>query len=161
MNRYYRKPKPETIKANKENYKKLYSEEMNWLNDNTNFENLQKCGNKFLLSLRNVLNTGHRKMTPKMITSLKESIERCKNDPRYSDDLRIEANLKIRPILEKINMVLNLAKSKNDNAVEFVESVKSYVKENYIITKKQMAGLNKVYKRVSEDLFKGDKDETN
>ena len=28
---------------------------------------------------------------------------------------------------------------------------------NYRITKKQMEGLNKVYKRVSEDLFNDDK----
>ena len=34
---------------------------------------------------------------------------------------------------------------------------KNYVKMNHRITKKQMTALNKVYKRVSEDLF--DKDE--
>ena len=31
--------------------------------------------------------------------------------------------------------------------------LKEYVKTNYHITKKQMTALNKVYKRVSEDLF--------
>ena len=33
------------------------------------------------------------------------------------------------------------------------EEVKEYVKTNYHISKKQMNALNKVYKRVSEDLF--------
>ena len=50
-------------------------------------------------------------------------------------------------------MVERLAEQKGDRALEFVQSVKQYVKNNYRITKKQMQGLNKVYKRVSEDLF--------
>ena len=40
---------------------------------------------------------------------------------------------------------------------EFISNVKEYVENNYRITKKQMEGLNKVYKRVSEDLFKKEK----
>ena len=57
---------------------------------------------------------------------------------------------------EKIDMVEKLAESKGDKALDFVRNVKEYVKTNFRITKKQMAGLNKVYKRVSEDLFKGE-----
>ena len=30
MNRFYRKPKPETMKKNRETNMELYSEEMNW-----------------------------------------------------------------------------------------------------------------------------------
>ena len=56
-------------------------------------------------------------------------------------------------------MVERLAESKNDKAQTFVRSVKQYVQMNYRITKKQMDGLNKVYKRCSEDLFKKDKDD--
>ena len=66
----------------------------------------------------------------------------------------------INGIKPKISMVESLAKAKGDRALEFVQSVKQYVKTNYRVTKKQMEGLNKVYKRVSEDLFnEGDKDE--
>ena len=50
-------------------------------------------------------------------------------------------------------MVERLAESKNDKALEFIQNIKEYVKTNYHITKKQMTALNKVYKRVSEDLF--------
>ena len=67
---------------------------------------------------------------------------------------------KLNPILAKINMVLHLAETKNDKGVRFVKSVNNYVRANYRITKKQMEALNKVYKRCSEDLFKGDGDET-
>ena len=52
-----------------------------------------------------------------------------------------------------------MAEAKNDYAVDFITSVEGYVRKNYKITKKQMAGLNKVYKRVSDNLFEGDKDE--
>ena len=102
MNKFYSKPKPETMKKNREEYKILYPSELAWLNDTNNFKNLRNYKNKFLLSIREVLTTGSRKMTPKMASSLREAIDRCKNDPRYSDDLKIEANLKIQPILEKI-----------------------------------------------------------
>ena len=157
-NRFYRKPKPETMKKNREEYKILYPSELAWLNDTNNFKNLRNYKNKFLLSIREVLTTGSRKMTPKMASSLREAIDRCKNDPRYSDDLKIEANLKIQPILEKINLVLNMAVEKNDKSVSFIESIKAFVKKNYVITKKQMAGLNKIHKKLSEDLFnEGDK----
>tara|TARA_B100000073_G_C23566873_1_gene506444 strand:+ start:265 stop:741 length:477 start_codon:yes stop_codon:yes gene_type:complete len=155
-NRFYRKPKPETMKKNRDEYKNLYPNELSWLNDITNFKKLRTHKNKFLLSIREVLTTGSRKMTPKMVQAMKEAIDRCKNDPRYSDDLKIEANLKIQPTLEKINVVLNMAKNKNDKSVNFIESVKEFVKKNFVITKKQMAGLNKIHKKLSEDLFKGD-----
>ena len=58
--------------------------------------------------------------------------------------------------MEKITMVERLAESKNDKALGFIQNVKEYVKTNYRVSKKQMEALNKVYKRCSEDLFKGD-----
>ena len=57
---------------------------------------------------------------------------------------------------------LKLYKNNIDNIIiiflniEFIQNVKQYVKNNYRVTKKQMSALNKVYKRCSEDLFKGD-----
>ena len=78
----------------------------------------------------------------------------------YAKELKAEAYEKLKPILEKIVMVERLAEQKNDRAQTFVRSVKQYVQQNYRITKKQMEGLNKVYKRVSEDLFnKGEKND--
>ena len=53
-----------------------------------------------------------------------------------------------------------MAESRNDRAVGFINNVLDYVKTNHRITKKQMEALNKVHKRVTDDLFKGDKDET-
>ena len=153
MNRFYRKPKPETMKKNRELYKELYKDEIKWLSDN--FDKLQKH-NKFLLDMCMILKTGGRKITPKMESAIKNSINKCKNNPLYNEVARVEQEAKLKPILEKIAMVERLAEQKGDRALEFVQNVKNYVKTNYRVTKKQMEGLNKVYKRCSEDLFKGD-----
>ena len=153
MNRFYRKPKPETMKKNRETYAKLYPNEIKWLSDN--FDKIQKH-NKFLLDMCMILKTGGRKITPKMANAMMDGIKRCQNNPLYNEVLRIEQEAKLQPILSKINVVLAMAEAKNDKAVDFIKNVENYVRTNYKITKKQMEALNKVHKRVSEDLFKGD-----
>ena len=151
MNRFYRKPKPETMKKNRETYAKLYPNEIKWLSDN--FDKIQKH-NKFLLDMCMILKTGGRKITPKMESAIKNSIEKCKNNPLYNEVARVEQEAKLQPILSKINVVLAMAESRNDMAVGFIRNVLDYVKTNHRITKKQMEALNKVHKRCSEDLFK-------
>ena len=159
MNRFYRKPKPETMMKNREAYKEVFKEEISWIKDN--LQSLTQNKHKFLIDMYTILITGSRKVTPKMATAIKTSIEKCKNSPVYNSDLKAEAQEKIQPILEKIIFVEQLAEQKGDKALEFVKNVKEYVKNNYRITRKQMESLNKVYKRVAEDLFeKGDNDET-
>ena len=159
MNRFYRKPKPETMKKNRESYSEVFKDEIAWCKEN--LKTLQETKNKFLTDMYLIMITGSRKITPKMASAIKNGIDRCKSNPNFNEDARAEAEAKLKPILEKIVMVERLAESKNDKAQTFVRSVKQYVQMNYRITKKQMEGLNKIYKRCSEDLFdKGDKDET-
>ena len=152
MNPFYRKPKPETMKTNREIERTQYKEEMQWLKDN--LQTLTETKNKFMIEMYTILVSGGRKITPKMADAIKNGIERCKNNPKFNPVLKTEAEAKLKPILEKVVMVERLAEQKGDRALEFVQSVKQYVKNNYRITKKQMEGLNKVYKRCSEDLFK-------
>ena len=152
MNPFYTKPKPETMQKNRESYAKLYKEEIKWFKDN--LETLTKTKNKFMIEMYTILVSGGRKITPKMADAIKNSIERCKNNPKFNPLLQTEAKAKLQPILEKIAMVERLAESKNDKALGFIQNVKEYVKNNYRVTKKQMEALNKVYKRCSEDLFK-------
>jgi len=154
MNRFYRKPKPETMQKNRESYVKLYKEEIKWFKDNLQI--LTETKNKFMIDMYTILITGNRKITPKMESAIHNGITRCKNNPKFNPVLQIEAEAKLKPILEKIAMVEKLAESKNDKALEFIQNVKQYVKNNYRVTKKQMEALNKVYKRCGEDLFKGD-----
>ena len=157
MNRFYHKPKPETMRKNREIAKQQFPDEMSWLKENVS--KLTQNKHKFLLDMYQYLITGSRKITPKMGMAIKNSIVKCKNDPRYNPLKEIEAKEKLQPILGKINVVLAMAEAKNDKAVDFIRNVQDYVKTNFRITKKQMEALNKVYKRVSDNLFKGDKDE--
>ena len=152
MNNFYKKPKPETIQKNREEYAKLYKDEIKWFGENLHV--LVETKNKFMIEMANILVTGNRKITPKMGDAIKNGIGRCKNNPKFNPTLQIEAEAKLQPILEKIAMVERLAESKNDKALEFIQNVKQYVKTNYRVTKKQMEALNKVYKRCGEDLFK-------
>ena len=150
-NRFYRKPKPETMKKNREFYAETFKKEIKWLKEH--MSPLNSCNNKFLIEMYTILVTGSRKITPKMATAIQNGIKKCNQNPNYNESLRQEANAKIRPMLEKIAMVERLAEQKGDRAIDFVRNVKEYVKNNYRMTKKQMESLNKVYKRVSEDLF--------
>ena len=154
MNKFYRKPKPETMRENRAQYMKLYENEIKWFQ--ANLDSLIKHKNKFLIEMYTILITGNRKITPKMESAIKNSIEKCKNNPLYNEVARVEQEAKLQPILSKINVVLAMAEAKNDKAVDFIKNVENYVRTNYRITKKQMEALNKVHKRVSEDLFKGD-----
>tara|TARA_B100001250_G_C19779832_1_gene781345 strand:+ start:793 stop:1272 length:480 start_codon:yes stop_codon:yes gene_type:complete len=158
MNRFYRKPKPETMRANRESYAEVFKEEMSWLKEN--LQTLTQNKHKFLIEMYTILVSGSRKVTPKMASTIKSSIEKCKNNPNYNEELREEADKKLQPILAKINIVRAMAEGKGDYSVDFIKDVELYVRKNYRITKKQMAGLNKVYKRLTDNLFEGDKDET-
>ena len=147
------------MKKNRESYSEVFKDEIAWCKEN--LKTLQETKNKFLTDMYLIMITGSRKITPKMASAIKNGIDKCKQNPNFNEDVRAEVEAKLKPILEKIVMVERLAEKKNDKAQTFVRSVKQYVQMNYRITKKQMEGLNKVYKRCSEDLFdKGDKDET-
>ena len=157
MNRFYRKPKPETMKKNRESYEQIFKEEIKWCKDN--LQTLTQNKHKFLQDMYLILVTGSRKVTPKMATTIKSSIEKCKNSPAYSEELREEAKEKLQPILGKINVVKAMAEAKDDYSVDFIKDVENFVRTKYRITKKQMAGLNKVYKRLTENLFEGDEND--
>ena len=154
--RFYRKPKPETMKKNRETYQKAYSDEIKWMKDNLK---TLTHNNKFLTDMYTILVTGSRKITPKMESAIINGVTKCKNSPVYNEELREEADKKLKPILSKIDLVLSMAKQKNDRAVDFIKNVKDYVYTNHRVTKKQMEALNKVYKRCSENLFEGDGNE--
>ena len=90
MNRFYKKPKPETMRKNREVYQDIFKEELSWLKENIQI--VQKSKNKFLVDMYTIMITGNRKITPKMASTIKNSIEKCKNNPLYNEELREEAN---------------------------------------------------------------------
>ena len=146
---YYRKTKPETKLKNREEYKNLYSTEIEWLKENL----FILKDDKFMIDMYTILITGSRKMSPKMI----EAVRKNMNSPQYDTVAMIERQEKIKPILEKIQMVLALVKEmdegkddyyiKNYSPLSFVTSIMNQLKKRGKLSEKQMGGLNKVYKK--------------
>jgi len=146
---YYHKPKPETQLKNRELNKELYPTEIEWLKDKL----FLLKDDKFMIDMYTILVTGSRKMTPKMITAVRTHM----NSPQYDTVTMIERQEKIKPILEKIHMVLELVKEmdegkddyyiKNYSPLSFVTSIMNQLKTRGKLSEKQMAGLNKVYKK--------------
>ena len=148
FNPYYKKPKPSTMKANREIARKHFKKELKWLKDNA--DNLVKTKHKFLIEMYMILVTGNRRFTDKMLSATRKSIKKCMNNPNYNVLLKTEAAEKIRPILSKINIVLIRAEAKEHRSIGFIESIKDYVLKNYRITPKQMESLNKIYKELND-----------
>ena len=147
FNPFYKKPKPSTMKANREIARKHFKKELKWLKDN--MDRLVKNKHKFLIEMYMILVTGNRRFTDKMLSATRKSIKKCMNNPNYNVLMKTEADEKIRPILSKINIVLIQAESKGHRGIGFIESIKDYVLKNYRITQKQMTALNKIYKELN------------
>jgi len=148
FNPFYKKPKPSTMKANREIARKHFKKELKWLKDN--IDRLTKNKHKFLIEMYMILVTGNRRFTDKMLSATRKSIKNCMNNPNYNVLLKTEADEKIRPIMAKINIVLIQAESKKHNGIKFINSVKDYVLKNYRITPKQIKSLNKIYKELND-----------
>ena len=148
FNPFYKKPKPSTMKANREIARKHFKKELKWLKDNA--DNLAKNKHKFLIEMYIIMTTGNRRFTDKMLSATRKSIKKCMNNPNYNVLIKTEADEKIRPIMAKINIVLIQAESKGHNGIRFINSVKDYVLKNYRITQKQIESLNKIYKELND-----------
>jgi len=148
FNPFYKKPKPSTMKANREIARKHFKKELKWLKDNV--DNLAKNKHKFLIEMYIIMTTGNRRFTDKMLSATRKSIKNCMNNPNYNVLIKTEADEKIRPIMAKINIVLVQAESKGHNGIRFINSVKDYVLKNYKITPKQIKSLNKIYKELND-----------
>ena len=125
FNPYYKKPKPSTMKANREIARKHFKKELKWLKDN--IDKLTKNKHKFLIEMYMILVTGNRRFTDKMLSATRKSIKKCMNNPNYNVLMKTEAAEKIRPILEKINTVLIRAEVKEHRSVGFIENIKDYL----------------------------------
>ena len=141
------------MRKNRETYAKSYKDEIEWFKDN--LKTLIQLNDKFMIEMYSILVTGSRKITPKMESSIVNGVIRFKNDPRYNDELREEADERLEPILSKINFIESLAEHKKIHSIEFIRSVKDFVKRNHKITRSQMEALNNVYKKLN----KGNNDE--
>jgi hypothetical protein len=142
------------MNKNREEYKTKYATEIKWFKDNFNIVK----SNSFMMDMYEILLTGKRKMTDKMIASVRKNI----NSPKYDEVAMIKRKEKMRPILEKINRVWELVAEvdgdkadyylSNYSALPFVNSLKEQFEKNYMLSEKQMKALNSVYKKYKKRL---------
>ena len=72
MARFYRKPKPETMKKNRETYRKAYKAEIDWIKENLSV--VQKH-NKFLYDMYMILITGSQRESIRKELNMKELVQ--------------------------------------------------------------------------------------
>ena len=144
------------MKNRREEYKKLYSEEMKWFKDSMDMIKTDK----FLIDMYTIMITGNRPMSPKMLNA----VHKAMRNPMYNKVEFIKRKEKIRPILEKIAFVENLVNTIDDgksayymenySAINFVKSLRKQIETKLTLSEKQMLGLNKVFKRYNNQLEK-------
>ena len=136
----------------KEEYAETYSEQIKWFK-----ENMSKLNNNmFLLDMYSILVTGSRPMSEKMIGAVNKAM----NSPQYSDVEMAKRHEKIKPVLEKIDVVYQMVRKcdedknshylQNYSALPFVESIKKQLTDRGTLSEKQMGALNKVFKKYSK-----------
>jgi hypothetical protein len=130
----------------KEEYSVVYDKEMKWLKKN--MELIKE--NSFLVDMYNILLTGSRPMSDKMIGVVQKNMKSWRYDPVE----RIVREDKIKPIKEKISLLEEMVKyvDKDDiytrfSAYGFLQSVKKQCDTRLSLSDKQMSALNKVYKK--------------
>ena len=109
MNKFYKKASPETMKTNRELYEKLYSKEIKWCK-----EHLKELkDNKFIMDMYMILVSGSRKMSEKMIGS----VQKVMTSSLYDPIKRIERKETIKPVLEKISLLITMIEKLDGNKI--------------------------------------------
>ena len=134
------------MKKRQEEYKELYSEEIEWFKKNMDMIK----ENSFLLDMYNILLSGSRPMSEKMIGVVRKSMKNWRYDPTE----RAMKEDRMKPVLEKIGLLEEIVKVVDGNRIHtrfsafgFLQSIKKQCNERLSLSEKQMSALNKVYKK--------------
>ena len=155
MNRFYKKPKKETIQKRQLEFSKKYTPEIKWLETNPIAKN-----DNFLMDMLKVLKTGNRPFSEKMHMSVKKAM----TNPRFDIKKNIELKGKIDAIKQKVEVLSELVRSvdefkgeyyiQNYSAIGFVHSIQEQLESGRYLSKKQLLALNKVFKRYTKSMDK-------
>ena len=154
---YFKKANPETIKKRREEYKELYSEQIEWFE--TNMKLIRS--NTFLVDMYTILTTGSRPISEKMLSSINASMSNWRYDPVE----RTKREDKLRPIIQKISVLKDMVEAVDGNRVHtrfsahgFVTSLMEQAKTRLSLSEKQMKALNTCWKKYTfkfEKKFEG------
>ena len=151
----YRKPSQELMAKRRKEYEKKYEPEIDWLIGNDLIND-----NKFLMDMLEILVTGKRPFSDKMLNAVRKSMTSF----RYDKIKREERKKEIQPQIKKlesllINILDQISTDVKDNDldgmktkyyhdktnVKFISSIKDQLETNLSLTKKQMSIVNKIH----------------
>ena len=151
----YRKPSQELMAKRRKEYEKKYEPEIDWLIGNKLIND-----NKFLLEMLEILVTGKRPFSDKMLNAVRKSMTSF----RYDKIKREERKKEIQPQIKKlesllINILDQISTDVKDNDldgmktkyyhdktnIKFISSIKDQLETNLSLTKKQMSIVNKIH----------------
>ena len=151
----YRKPSQELMAKRRKEYEKEYEPEIDWLIGNDLIND-----NKFLMDMLEILVTGKRPFSDKMLNAVRKSMTSF----RYDQIKREERKKEIQPQIKKlesllINILDQISTDVKDNDldgmktkyyhdktnIKFISSIKDQLETNLSLTKKQMSIVNKIH----------------
>ena len=151
----YRKPAQELMAKRRKEYEKEYEPEIDWLIGNDLIND-----NKFLMDMLEILVTGKRPFSDKMLNAVRKSMTSF----RYDQIKREERKKEIQPQIKKlesllINILDQISTDVKDNDldemktkyyhdktnIKFISSIKDQLETNLSLTKKQMSIVNKIH----------------
>ena len=151
----YRKPSQELMAKRRKEYEKKYEPEIDWLIGNDLIND-----NKFLMDMLEILVTGKRPFSDKMLNAVRKSMTSF----RYDKIKREERKKEIQPQIKKlesllINILDQISTDVKDNDldgmktkyyhdktnIKFISSIKDQLETNLSLTKKQMSIVNKIH----------------
>ena len=151
----YRKPSQELMAKRRKEYEKEYEPEIDWLIGNDLIND-----NKFLMDMLEILVTGKRPFSDKMLNAVRKSMTSF----RYDQIKREERKKEIQPQIKKlesllINILDQISTDVKDNNldgmktkyyhdktnIKFISSIKDQLETNLSLTKKQMSIVNKIH----------------
>ena len=151
----YRKPSQELMAKRRKEYEKKYEPEIDWLIGNDLIND-----NKFLMDMLEILVTGKRPFSDKMLDAVRKSMTSF----RYDENKREERKKEIQPQIKKlesllINILDQISTDVKDNDldgmktkyyhdktnIKFISSIKDQLETNLSLTKKQMSIVNKIH----------------
>jgi len=143
---FFKKPSLETMNKRKEEYSKKYIREIDWMKKNMELIK----DNRFLIDMYNILLSGSRPMSDKMVGVIHKSMKHWSFDPIE----RANRKAKIKPIQEKISLLEEMVKEVDGNKIHtkfsaygFLQSIKEQCNTRLSLSEKQMGALNTVYKK--------------
>jgi len=143
---FFKKPSLETMNKRKEEYSKTYAREIDWMKKNMELIK----DNRFLVDMYNILLSGSRPMSEKMVAVIHKSMKHWSFNPVE----RANRKAKIKPIEEKISLLEEIVKVVDGDRIHtrysaygFLQSIRKQCNERLSLSEKQMGALNKVYKK--------------